>query len=188
MPNLNLQFRKGYFRLHPDNVDFSPPKDSPYQPHKAILWGCNMHHAFDCGTFTLYDQEWRLIFIFMCRTVLADTQGLCTEHIEMDMETTERIISNPLAQKVLQGIDVTPEELSGLPLTIQTAILADIENGYSQEDAMLNNIYGMTEEFMGHTLDEVKERFSDIVQPIISIDDDGNESAVDNIKPYLPAR
>lgn len=188
MGNLNLSFRRGYFRLSPDNVDFSPPKNSPYQPHKVLLWGCNMYHAYDCGTFTLYDQEWRLIFIFLCRTTLADTCGLCTEHIEMDMETTERIISNPLAQKVLQGIEVTPEELSILPPTIQAAILADIENGYEQIDAMLNHIYGMTEEFMGHTLEEVKERFPDILQPIISIDDEGNEYTMDNIRPYIPAR
>lgn len=188
MGNLNLQFRKGYFRLHPDNVDFSPPKDSPYRPHKVLLWGCNMYHAYDCGNFTLYDQAWRLIFIFLCRTTLADTQGKCTEHVDMDVTTTERIISNPLAQKVLQGIDVLPEELSVLPQTIQDGILADIENGYAQIDAMLNHIYGMTEEFMGHTFDEVLGRFPDILQPIITGGEEGNEFSVDNINPYIIAK
>ncbi len=158
-------YRRGYYRVQ--NISESG---------KAILWGAEIYHSYNCGRFTKDGEKYYLFFCIFVRESLPDTQGRNQESIDTDMTTTDRLSKHTLWKKMCAKENVKPHMLESVepPLTpsVKAEILAIQGADESDLGVFRRGMHCMVEEFMGFTFKQVRAK-----QPVRLIkytDEEGN--------------
>lgn len=124
-------------------------------------------HLYPCGLFVHDSIEYQLLFVIMFKDEMPDT--ICWNQEAFDLVTVDAddILTN--------GLDAP------VPL-IQSLIEQDTIEGLDGWEIMERRIGVMIPEFMGFTFDEVLANFPNILQPVVTLGEDGNEITTANIR------
>lgn len=134
-------------------------------PRGTKLLGVDWYHTYECGNFTQDGIEYQLLFVFMYKEGMIDTQGLNQESFDIPMG---------LADDIIEGLE------QPVPSVLELVVQDTIE-GLDGWDIMERRIGVMIPEFCGFTFSEVLKNYPDMLQPTV-VAVEGVEVSCPNIK------
>jgi len=136
-------------------------------PVGSMLLGMDWFQLYPCGTFVKDGITYQLICLPIIKDECPDVKGVNQEGFDLWAPRAD------VAFDLLES-NIVP--------SIQAKIAQDMEDGLDAWEILEKRVGVMIPEFKGFTFAEVIENDPDILQPVVTVDDDGNETTQPNIR------
>jgi len=136
-------------------------------PVGSMLLGMSWFQLYPCGTFVKDGITYQLICLPIIKDECPDVKGINQEGFDLWVPRADVVFD-------LLEANIVP--------SVQALIAQDMEEGLDVLESLEKRVGVMIPEFKGFTFNEVIENDPDILQPVVTVGEAGNETVTDNIR------